>query len=278
MNDKYKDLERLAMENRIDTVELIYHAKTGHIGGSMSAMDILTTLYFEVLDVEKIKRGAPDRDRFVLSKGHNAEGLYVVLSKCGFFPKSELKKYAALGTAYAAHPTKHVEGVEFATGSLGHGLSVGAGMALGLKSSGCDSHVYVLMGDGEQAEGSLWEAAMACAKYKLDNLTAIVDRNRLQISGNTEYVMPLDDLKKKYEAFGFNAIEVDGHNAEELAKALRTREKDKPTVVIANTVKGYGSVITENKAVWHHKVPTGDEYYEIVRELKERIAKTEERV
>lgn len=277
MVDKYKNLERLAMENRIDTAELICRAKTGHIGGSMSAMDILTTLYFEVLDVKKIKRGAPDRDRFVLSKGHNAEGLYVVLSKCGFFPKSELKKYAALGTAYAAHPTKHVKGVEFATGSLGHGLSVGAGMALGIKSTGYVSHVYVLMGDGEQAEGSLWEAAMACSKYKLDNLTAIVDRNRLQISGNTEVVMPLDNLKKKYEAFGFNAIEVDGHNAEELAMALRTRELGKPTVVIANTKKGYGSVVTENKAEWHHKVPTGDEYYEIVREIKERMTTMEGR-
>lgn len=271
MSEKYRNLQKLAMENRIDTAKLIYRAKTGHIGGSMSSMDILTTLYFDVLDTEKIKRGEPDRDRFVLSKGHNAEGLYVVLSKCGFFPESELEKYAVLGTAYAAHPTKHVNGVEVAAGSLGHGLSVGAGLAIGLKKDGCDSRVYVLMGDGEQAEGSLWEAAMSCAKYKLDNLTAIVDRNRLQISGNTENVMPLDDLAKKYEAFGFNVVVIDGHNAEEIAKACKTKVVGKPTAIIANTIKGYGSEVTSDKAIWHHKVPSDEEYLQILKELNEKV-------
>ncbi len=276
MSDKYTNLKKLAMENRIDTAKLIYRAKTGHIGGSMSAMDVLTTLYFDVLDTEKIKQGAPDRDRFVLSKGHNAEGLYVVLSKCGFFPEEELNKYAVLGTAYAAHPTKHVNGVEMATGSLGHGLSVGAGLALGMKADGIDSHVYVLMGDGEQAEGSLWEAAMSCAKYKLDNLTAIVDRNGLQISGSTEYVMPLEDLAKKYEAFGFNVLVIDGHNPEEIADALKTRVMGKPTAVIAKTVKGYGSEVTSNKAVWHHKVPSEEEFAKIISELEEKVHELEE--
>lgn len=271
----YNAIKRLAMENRLDVLDMIYKKKTGHFGGSMSSMDIMTTLYALVLNTEKIKAGAPDRDRFVLSKGHNAEGLYVVLSKNGFFPESELETYADLCTAYAAHPTKHVRGVEFATGSLGHGLSVGLGMAIGLKKDGYSSHVYVLTGDGEQAEGSLWEAAFAAAKYKADNLTLIVDRNRLQISGNTEDVMPLNDLGKKYEAFGFNVVYCDGHDIKSLESALKTRCDGKPTVVIANTVKGYGSGVSENKAVWHHKVPTEEEYLAIKADLTQKIRNPE---
>lgn len=265
-----KGLKRIADQRRLDVLEMDYIARTGHIGGAMSCLDILTCLYYEIMDVDRIRAHDAVRDRFILSKGHCAEALYSILCDREFFPREELQTYARYGTRLAEHPTKKVPGVEFSTGALGHGLSAGVGMAIGLKKEN-DAHIYVLMGDGEQTEGSVWEAAMAAAKYKLDNLTAIIDRNRLQISGNTEDVMPLDSLVDKYRTFGFYAIECDGHNPEELCTALTARVEGKPAVVIANTIKGKGVSLMENKAEWHHLVPAAEDYLEAKKEIMERL-------
>lgn len=264
VKNKFK---KIAFQRRLDVLEMVYAAKTGHIGGSMSCMDVLVSLYYDIMDIDKIKQKSPDRDRFILSKGHCAEALYTILADLGFFPKEELKTYAMFDTRLAEHPNHKLPGIEFATGALGHGLSVGVGLALGLKKDKSAAHVYVLMGDGENAEGSVWEAAMSAGKFKLENLTAIVDRNRLQITGGTEDVMPLEDLKLKYAAFGWNAIECDGKDFDEIHKALLTRMPDKPTVVIADTVKGYGSPVMENKADWHHLVPDEEQYLQIKADL-----------
>ncbi len=263
-------LEHIAFDRRLDVLDMVYRARTGHIGGSMSCMDILCALYYRVMDTEKIKRGEADRDRFLLSKGHCAEALYAVLADRGFFPKERLLTYARFDTALAEHPTRKVPGIEAATGALGHGLSLAVGMAAAARRDGSPAHVYVLMGDGEQDEGSVWEAAMAAGKYGLENLTAIVDRNRLQISGNTEQVMPLSPLAARYRDFGWEAVECSGHNSEELVRALRLRSPQKPVAVIANTVKGYGSELMENKAEWHHLVPDEEQYACIRAQLEQR--------
>ena len=190
-------LKQIAWDRRLEVLEMVFRSKAGHIGGSFSCMDILVSLYYSWFDVEKIIMGDPDRDRFILSKGHCAEAFYTVLSDRGFFPRDELARYAAFDSPLAEHPTAKVPGVEIASGALGHGLSVALGMAYGLKQDKSPARVLVLMGDGEQAEGSVWEAAMAAAKFSLGNLTAIIDRNFLEISGNTEEVMPLEKLEDK---------------------------------------------------------------------------------
>ena len=265
-------LAQIACQRRLDVLEMVYAHKSGHIGGSMSCMDILTALYYEVMDTDKILAGAPERDRFVLSKGHCAEALYAVLAGRGFFPREELATFTEFGTRLAEHPTRKIPGVEVATGALGHGLPVGVGMALGLKADGCHAHVYVLMGDGEQAEGSVWEAAMAAAKYGLDNLTAIIDRNRLQISGGTEDVMPLDDLGARYAAFGFEVVCCDGHDFAQLLPALRHRAPGRPVALIADTVKGKGCALMENRADWHHLIPNAEQYACIQGDLAATLA------
>ena len=247
------NLSKTAFDCRLTVLDMVYKAKTGHIGGSFSCMDILVSLYYRHLKQE---------DRFILSKGHCAEALYAVLADRGILQKEQLKTFAAFDTALAEHPTRKVPGVDFATGALGHGLSVGVGMAIGLKNS----NVYVLMGDGELAEGSVWEAAMAAAKYRLGNLIAIIDRNQLQISGTTEDVMPLDDLGEKFRAFGWDVRHCDGHNPDEIS--LQTSQKS--LVVIANTVKGYGSTLMEGNAEWHHQIPTDEQYQLIKAELIRR--------
>lgn len=261
-------LKQLAMRRRLDVLEMVWNSGTGHIGGSMSCMDILACLYYEIMDGGKLLNRAGDRDRFIMSKGHCAEALYTILADKGFFPKEVLKTYAAFDTILAEHPTMKVPGVEAATGALGHGLSIGVGMGIAMKQDASPAHVYVLMGDGEQAEGSVWEAAMAAAKYRLDNLTAIIDRNRLQISGITEDVMPLDDLGAKYRAFGWTVCTCNGHEPDEIISAITGGRPDgKPMAVIADTVKGFGSCVMENKADWHHLVPTREQYEAIYAEL-----------
>lgn len=264
-------LERIAFARRLDVLEMVHRAQTGHIGGSMSCLDVLTVLYYDVMDTAKIRANAPDRDRFVLSKGHCGEALYTILADLDFFEKAELATYARFDTRLAEHPNHRLPGIEIGTGALGHGLSVCAGLAQGLKLNGSPAHVYTLMGDGEQAEGSNWEAAMAAAKFGLDNLTAVIDRNRLQISGPTEAVMPLDDLAQKYTAFGWHVVECDGHDAAALQAALRTRQPQTPVLVLANTTKGYGSPVMENKADWHHLVPTEEQYAQIKADLLHRM-------
>ena len=262
-----KLLKRAAYRRRLEVLDMVYRTGSGHIGGDMSCMDALVTLYGAVMDTGKMLAKAPDADHFVLSKGHCAEALYTVLAEAGFFPKEQLNTYAQFGTRLAEHPTHGLPGVDVATGALGHGFPVACGMALGSKRSGTGGHIYTLMGDGEQAEGSIWEAAMFAAKYQLDNLTAIVDRNHLQISGTTEEVMPLGDLGARYAAFGWNVIGCNGHDYAAMEAAFLTRAPGKPTVVVLDTIKGKGSPVMENKAAWHHQIPNKEEYEAIKADL-----------
>lgn len=266
------ELKTIAMERRLDVLEVVMRSKSGHIGGAMSGLDILVSLYYVIMDVEKIKRQDPDRDRFVMSKGHCGDSLYTVLADCGFFAKELLETYAAFDTILAEHPTKKVPGVEMATGALGHGLPLAVGMAIACKNDASPANVYVFMGDGEQAEGSNWEAAMAASKYGLGNLTAVIDRNYLQISGSTEEVMPIDNLAAKYSAFGWQVKECNGHEPTEIIEAISAeRLADQPLLVIARTTKGYGSAVMANKASWHHKTPSQEEYRQIKVDLQEQI-------
>lgn len=271
---KVTELRRKAQDIRQAVVELIYHAKAGHIGGSLSSTDILTVLYYEIMNVDPQNPHAPNRDRFILSKGHSVEAFWCVLADKGFFPKDELKTFSQFGTRLIGHPNNQVPGVEMNTGSLGHGLSLSVGMSLAGKMDNASYRVFTLMGDGEQAEGSVWEAAMAGAHYQLDNLVAIIDRNHLQISGTTEDVMSLEPLAKKWQAFGWEVVEVDGNSISELYNVLSQVPfvKNKPTLIMANTIKGKGVSFIENQASWHHRVPTPEEYELALQELRQGVA------
>lgn len=268
------NLREKTYELRQDILDIVMAGKGGHIGGDMSVVDILSVLYFRIMNVSPENQDSPDRDRFIMSKGHSVEALYAVLASAGFFPLKEvLEKFSRFGSPYIGHPNNHLPGIEMNSGSLGHGLPVSVGMALAGKMDKRGYRVYTVMGDGELAEGSVWEAAMAAANYGLDNLCATVDRNRLQISGGTEEVMKLDSLKERFCAFGWNVIEVeDGNDVEQLTKAYEEAKtaKCRPTMVLADTIKGCGSQVMENKAGWHHKVPTQEEYNQISQELKRR--------
>ncbi len=235
---------------------MIHNAKAGHTGGALSSVDILTALYYGVMRVDPRNPGWRERDFFVLSKGHSVEGLLCILADRGFFPREELDTFCRFGTRLIGHPNNKTPGVEMNTGALGHGLPVSAGMAKGLKMSGRANRVFVLLGDGELAEGSNWEAAMAAGHYRLDNLTAVIDRNHLQISGDTENVMAQEPLADRWKAFGWQVDEIDGHDMETLVAALGARaEEEKPRAIIARTVKGKGVREMENVAKWHHGVP-----------------------
>lgn len=266
------NLKALAYELRKDTIEIICAGKAGHIGGDMSVMEILVELYFRQMNVFPEREGDADRDRFVLSKGHSMEAYYAVLAKKGFLLLEDvLKGFSKFGTQYIGHPNNKLPGIEMNSGSLGHGLPVCVGMAKAAKMDGRDYRVYVVMGDGELAEGSVWEGAMAARQYGLDNLCAVVDRNRLQISGNTEDVMGQDDLHERFCSFGWHVIDVaDGNDIDQLHAAFEQAKavKGKPSVLIANTVKGKGSSVMEHKAGWHHKVPSAEEYQIIMRDLE----------
>ncbi len=262
LKDKAKDIRRTI-------VRMIYQAKSGHIGGSLSSVEILVTLYYRILRIDPKNPDWPDRDRFILSKGHSVEGYYAILADLGFIDREELETYCKFNSRLTGHPTVKIPGVEANTGSLGHGLSIGVGMALAGKMDNRDYKVYVLMGDGEQAEGSIWEAGMSASHYRLDNLVGIVDRNRLQIGGPTESVMSLEDLSDKWKAFGWSVIEVNGHDIKELINVFENTPitRNKPTLIIAHTIKGRGVSFIENKAEWHHKVPTEEEFARIMEEL-----------
>lgn len=269
-----ENLKALSYDLRRNVVDMIVEGKGGHIGGDMSVIDCLIALYFKVMNISPENQDDPDRDLFVMSKGHCVEALYAVLAAKGFFPIEEvIEKFSKFGSQYIGHPNNKLPGIEMNSGSLGHGLPVSVGMALAGKMDKKDYRVYTVMGDGELAEGSVWEGAMAAAHYKLDNLCATVDRNRLQISGNTEDVMAHDDLHERFRSFGWHVIDVkDGNDIDQLAEAYEEAEtvKGKPTVVIANTVKGCGSAVMEDKAAWHHKVPTAEEYEQIIKDFAER--------
>lgn len=271
--DREKFLRIKALERRKDLIAMIYGAKGGHTGGSLSSLDILVTLYYEIMSIDPKNPRWEDRDRFVLSKGHSVEGYYTILADLGFFPKEELKTYSRYQSRLTGHPTVKVPGVEMNTGALGHGLSTGVGMALAGKMDGRTYKVYVLMGDGEQAEGSVWEAAMAGSHYGLDNLVGIIDRNRLQISGDTEIVMKLECLKEKWNSFGWNVVEVDGHDYGQLIHAFRRIPSvtGKPHLVIASTVKAKGVSFAENNPKWHHRVPDEQQYKQALEELEQQL-------
>lgn len=266
-------LKALSFELRKDAVNMIMEAGTGHIGGDMSVMDILVALYFKHMNISPDNMDSPERDRFVLSKGHSMEAYYAVLAAKGFLDIKDVRaNFSKFGSKYIGHPNNKLPGIEMNSGSLGHGLPVCVGMALAGRMDGRSYRVYTVMGDGELAEGSVWEGAMAAGHYGLDNLCAVVDRNHLQISGNTEVVMRQECQKERWESFGWHAIQADGNDIDSLDRAFREAKsvKGKPSVVIADTVKGYGSALMENKAEWHHKVPSSEEYEQIIKDLEER--------
>lgn len=263
-----KEMKKKACQLRIDTLNLIAKGQAGHTGGDMSETDILTALFYGVMRHNPKEPKWDMRDRFILSKGHCVETYYCILADLGYFPHEWLDTYFQYETKLIGHPNNKVPGIEANSGSLGHGLSLGVGMSLAAKMDKKPYRVFVLMGDGEQTEGSVWEAAMSASHYQLDNLCAILDRNQLQISGHTEDTMQLEPLRAKWESFGFETIEVNGHDYEQLMNAFEVKTKN-PKLVLANTVKGKGVSFMENIAKWHHGVPTVEQMQVALCELNE---------
>ncbi len=261
-----EELESLRWDLRQRCVDIIMAGGGGHIGGDMSVIDALMVLYKNHLNVSPEKVDDPDRDRFVLSKGHAMEAYYAVLCEQGFLDYEDVReRFSKFGSPYIGHPNNKLAGIEMNSGSLGHGLPVAVGMALAARMDSRSYRTYVIMGDGELAEGSVWEGAMSAANYKLDNLCALVDRNRLQISGGTEDVMAQDSQEERWAAFGWNVISIPGNDVRAIDSALTLAEQTsgKPTVIILNTTKGLGSSLMENKASWHHHLPNDEEYKQI---------------
>lgn len=272
---KYSDseLQQKSIIYRLALLKYIKMAGAGHTGGDLSCVDILNVLYNDVMNISPDNFNDKNRDRYIQSKGHAVEILYVVLSERGFFPESDLETIGKYKSPYIGHPTRKVKGIEFNTGALGHGLSISSGIAIAGKKNKAPYRVFTLIGDGELAEGSNWEAAMLAAHYKLDNLLAILDHNTLQITGRTSEVCNPYPIDEKWKAFGWNVLTADGHNIPGLRKVLNeaTNLKDKPTIIIANTIKGKGVSFMENDTRWHHRVPSDDEYKLAVKELEKEI-------
>jgi len=261
-------LRDMARAVRRDIVTMIDRAQLGHIGGDLSVTDILTTLFGAVLDVNPEEPGRPDRDRFILSKGHCAGALYATLARCGFFPREELSTFMAPLSMLNGHPDrKKVPGVETNTGPLGHGFPVGVGCALAAKVQGASWRTVVVLGDGEMQEGSNWEAAMTAPHYELGSLTAVVDRNRLQQGAGTEETKRLEPLADKWRSFGWEVRDVDGHDYAALLQAFEPSTTGAPVAVIANTIKGKGVSFIENRVEWHHKVPNTEQVLAAMEEL-----------
>ncbi len=273
-----RTLELTAAKGRRLGMEMVFRAASGHIGGSFSAMDILTELYFEEMRIDPAAPRAPGRDRFVLSKGHCTPALYSILALRGYFPEKDLELFRSIKGHMSGHPDMvHVPGVDMSTGSLGQGISAAVGMALAGKLDGAPYRVYALLGDGEVEEGEVWEAAMSAAKYGLDNLCAIVDVNGLQIDGRTADVMPSEPLDRKFAAFNWHVIRVDGHDLDALRAAFAEARqvKGQPTVLIAKTVKGKGVSFMENDAGWHGKAPNAEQYEKAMAELDAAVKRLE---
>ena len=272
LTDQQLVLKSLRYRRKI--IEVVKHVGAGHTGGDLSCTDILNVLYNRILRVSPATFSDPKRDRYVQSKGHCAEALFTVLADCGFFPEADLLTMCQYQSHYVGHPTRHIPGVEQNTGGLGHGLPMCVGMAIAAKLDAADWRVFTLLGDGELAEGSNWEAAMAAAHYKLSGLTAVIDCNTLQISGRTRDVMSNEPLAEKFAAFGWAVRTIDGHSITELTDALKAPlASDKPSVVIARTVKGKGVSFMEDIAKWHHGVPSDEEYKQALTELDLALAK-----
>lgn len=263
-------LKEKAKEIRIDIIREVFSASSGHPGGSLSAADLITFLFFQEMNIDPEDPGKADRDRFVLSKGHAAPALYAALAERGFFPKEELTTLRQIDSALQGHPDmKKVPGVDMSTGSLGQGISAAVGMALGLRMDGTGSRVYAILGDGELQEGIVWEAAMAAAHYGLDNLTAFVDWNGLQIDGRNEEVMTVSPVDEKFRSFGWDVQVIDGHDMAAIGEAVARAKtvSGKPQVIIAKTVKGKGVSFMENQAGWHGKAPNEEQAKQAVEEL-----------
>ncbi len=271
-----ENLERIAYQLRKDTLDIIVAGGGGHIGGDMSVMETLVALYFREMNILPENQNDPDRDYFILSKGHSVEAYYAVLCARGFLDLEDVKRrFSKFGSPYIGHPNNKLAGMEMNSGSLGHGLPVAVGLALGNRMSGRTNRTYVVMGDGELAEGSVWEGFMSGHMYGLDNLCAVIDRNHLQISGNTEDVMAQEVLKDRVKSFGWHVVcPEDGNDVDQMIDAFEEAKQTKgqPTCIIANTVKGKGSPVMENKASWHHHVPTPEEYDEIRKDLDAHLA------
>ena len=273
-----KDLAIKAYQGRLLAVEAVYTAKSGHPGGSMSCMDALATLYFNEMNIDPKDPDWADRDRFVLSKGHCAPALYSILALRGYFPTEDLKLLRSINAHLSGHPDmKYVPGVDMSTGSLGQGLSTAVGMALAARATGKGYRTYAICGDGEIAEGQIWEAVMAAAKWKLDNLCAFVDVNGLQIDGATKDVMPTEPLDKKFEAFNWHVIKIDGHDFEQILEALKEARETEgmPTVILMKTVKGKGISFMENQAGWHGAAPNDEQFAQAKAELEAKLAELE---
>ena len=274
-----KDLTLTAYRARLLAVEAIHRAASGHPGGSLSCADALAALYFNEMRVNPADPNWPDRDRFVLSKGHCAPALYAILALRGYFPVEDLQQLRSIKAHLSGHPDmKHSPGVDMSTGSLGQGLSTAVGMAMTAKLENRDYRTYVICGDGEIAEGQIWEAVMAAAKWRLDNLCVFIDVNGLQIDGATKDVMPTEPLDKKLEAFNWHVVKIDGHNPDQILAALSEARsiKDKPTAILMATVKGKGVSYMEDQAGWHGKAPNAEEFAIARAELESRIKELEE--
>lgn len=265
-----KDLERKSIAYRQKVLKYIYNAKAGHTGGSLSCLDILNVLYNEVLNVSPDNFSSPDRDRYIQSKGHCVEALFVVLADQGFFPEADLETLCRYGSHYIGHPTRKVKGVEQNTGALGHGLPLSVGTALAAKMDERPYRVFTLLGDGELPEGSNWEAALTASHYRLDNLCAILDYNKLQITGRTADVCNTEPIDAKFESFGWAVKHVDGHDIAVLTETFKQLPftAGKPSLIIAHTVKGKGVSFMENNLKWHHGVPSEKQYAEALSELE----------
>ena len=270
MNENILELQKIATDVRLGIIEAVFSAKSGHPGGALSSADILTCLYFSELNIDPSKPDMVNRDRFVLSKGHSCPGLYSVLAHRGYFPVSNLKSFRHTDSIMQGHPDmKHIKGVDMSSGSLGQGFSCACGMALSAKLNKQDYRTYALIGDGESQEGQIWEAIMFASHYKLDNLCLIIDNNGLQIDGRVKDVMNTMPYASKLKAFGWNVIQIDGHNYEEILNAFASAKavKNKPTAIVATTIKGKGVSYMEDQASWHGKAPNEEQYNQAVAEL-----------
>ncbi len=279
MDEKIKkNLMKIACKARMGVIEGTYNAKSGHPGGSLSICDLLAYLYFEKMNVNPENPDMKERDRFVLSKGHTAPALYAILAQKGFFPEEELKTLRHIGSELQGHPCINIKGVDMSSGSLGQGISVACGMALSAKISSDSYKVYTVLGDGEIEEGQVWEAAMFASHYKLDHLVAVVDYNGLQIDGKLSEVCSPEPIDKKFEAFGWHVISIDGHDFDQIDNAFKEADKinGKPVAIIQKTVKGKGVSFMENQVSWHGSAPNREQYDKAMEELNKQLKDLED--
>ena len=272
-----KELTLQSAVNRKRLMEVVYNAKAGHIGGDLSCLNVMTALYSGIMNISPAQVKDPNRDRFILSKGHCVEALYTVLESRGFIKPELTDTLGKFGSVLSGHPTIDENGIEVCSGALGHGLSIGVGMALAAKMDKRSYKTFVMMGDGEQGEGSIYEAAMAGHQYKLDNLVAIIDRNHLQISGNTEDVMALDSIRERWSAFGWDVKEMNGDDMQSILDTFASIDyaNRKPHLLVSNTTKGFGVSYMESVASWHHGMPNEEQYQQAIAEISARIASLE---